>query len=246
MAGPSRKRNLTLPVSFVRMVRKMNRLLRPILGKLFIPNATFVLLLSGCSAENIKGEAVPVPMPVGGIQAKDLSFKKNATKEVELAEQRHKRTLTFRERERKIFERAKTQDQYSDANNARLTFAGRDEIALVGRISLDGSMIVIERLTGDKGTCAVFNLVTGAAISEFPRERQGYRDTVFSSDGSVLVTSGLERRITVWDSSTGKMKKQIPVQGDFCQLVVTPDGKQAATLSLKPHFWSGEKWTIEG
>ena len=58
---------------------------------------------------------------------------------------------------------------------------------------------------------------------------------LYSHDGKTLITLGWKRVVCVWDTTTGRLRHQLPLSGDlFDRIAISPDGTTLATTEPDP------------
>jgi WD40 repeat protein len=75
----------------------------------------------------------------------------------------------------------------------------------------------------------VFDSATGATLCQLPRpHRTGTASTSLSPDGTLILTSGVDRTVRLWDVATGQQKAQWEWElGQVTSVAFGPDGKSA-------------------
>jgi WD40 repeat protein/serine/threonine protein kinase len=108
------------------------------------------------------------------------------------------------------------------------TFAGHDKHAISVAFSRDGRLLA----SGDwRGSVKLWEAV-GEPLYTFPESREGRHPVTalaFNSDGGRLATASFDRRVDVWDTTTGGLLHTLPHSGLVLCVAFSPDGRRLAS-----------------
>ena len=101
------------------------------------------------------------------------------------------------------------------------------------RYSKDGKWIAVSTgVTGVSGLAGIYDADRGVLVSKFSGHRDTLYTAVLSPDKSLLATAGYDRRIILWDTSTGKELRVLEGHnGAIFDLDFAPDGNTIASAS---------------
>lgn len=98
----------------------------------------------------------------------------------------------------------------------------------------DGNTLVAGAKRWREGSLGAWDALTGARLEPFPREHVGYIfAATFSPDGKLLIASGWDSRIVIWDFPRRQVKAVLPGHiGGVRSVAVSPDGHMLASAGL--------------
>ena len=189
-------------------------------SKILVVSSIILILLSlfffSCSSENEKSAAVKKSTPLYTILWAVQGYNDTIT------------TATFSPDGKMIASGADALDKkiyISDSKTGKLIKSIDTPQSWYIAFSPDGKTLA----GGSLGTIKIWETDTWEEIKEIKWVSISLRSLVFSPDGKILVSSGLDSRITLWNPVSGKKVKEIDIDGMGWFNVFSPDGKYLAT-----------------
>jgi WD40 repeat protein len=94
--------------------------------------------------------------------------------------------------------------------------------------------------------CAVrlWSGITGQEIQQLEGHRRGH--VAFSPDGSLLVSAGLHKDATVYETATWRVRKTLEETASTWGVAFSPDGTRLAVISPAPPLmlWDTQTWQV--
>ena len=120
-----------------------------------------------------------------------------------------------------------------DVSSGQLRFSLPKSNAYVARFSRDGESIFVGE---NEGWVRQYSVKTGTEIRKYVCSTLGSMilDLDFSPDGSRMVVAARDLKVSLWDTTSGKMLQKLSFDGDPRKLTWSPDGK---TISVS--YYSG-------
>ena len=120
-----------------------------------------------------------------------------------------------------------------------------EKTPVISSVSLDPAGKLLAAV-GDDHLVRVFDVKTGKVVYRWGAHADWIKASAFRADGSILATSGADRRIHLWDVAAGTQRDfGIPLQS-INTLVCSPNGKIWAAAGFADKVWilDAEKNTV--